>query len=1448
MYELEGGADFRNLSFHFLMRSLNLYAGDTIKIKPGQTKVVPMCLDTHAIKRDMNLGEKRRLDIDLYSRKNEKVIVNLKTERKDRLVQTLPAVMSKGTIFLTAVNNTDIEWKIDRYQMMGSLDCRSLGYFYISRHSLQRIMSDNANFLNDRETVEYFNILMEDHKNVMKFAQETVLQRQKMEAERNTQLKSRQSKGKKDINDSNMSDDNDPYPWLDKDDPRRNMTDRECLENYIDLSDSDITEREKKNLYKVLYKYKNAFSLRDEIGLCQSMEVELELRDETPFFIRPFPIKESDKDIVDKEMRKGCLLGILKKGMSSYSSRIMLIPRKLSGIPRIVTDFRHLNSRLVTLQPSIPLVRDAIQILGASGCEILSLADLRDAYHTLRLSERSKKFCGITPYYGSDSYLYQRLGMGLSVSPAIWHNFIQKVLQEIPDHRKNHLVIMDDCLVFSKKYNHLKHLTDLFKVLIRNGLKISPRKCKLFKTSLVYMGHQVSIIDGILHITPVKSRVDAIVKLDPPKSPKNCKQFCGMVNYLSMFLKDLQTKLIPVYHLTKKGVPFHWGELQQKAFEQIKKDLTEALVLAMPNSEGHMVLVSDTSKIACGSALYQEQKGKYRLIAYFSKKLPLSAQRYSISELELTGIYANVLAFKHLLRNVHFTLYCDHSALVHILNGKKEPPTLRPKKLIENLSDFKFDIKFLRGKDMFVSDFLSRHPDSEESCNDPIIPVAFLMKEIELPQHSPKFLDWLNIMLDSREMIAYKESPFKECKCERIMNMNEPFQVLTRSMAKTVKADVPAMYPLKGDHKKPEKSQIGIIEVKDTEEVGQGEVQIVPNQQPDIEDNIMAEIDNANIPDIVSRPVVQNVPKVNMTGLQVPPVLNEPIPMKPVKKATSVINYDQILTPVNIDVTLKGQLPPFDMEKSFEAIQTSVEQYPDLESLFREDKPLFKPGTEISLFMKHIPKQKELDKFVNYLKQRVIHDCKVPLSVKELKAEYHVDPYFKDIVKYLEKDYCRYVGKAQTVFKMQCEDYVLVNGVLFKIRYGKEDKGEPSLVLCIPEKYIPTVLYQYHTPLLAGHPGVIKLYDTIKQRYYFPGMFNLVREFVECCLECQSMKGKTDGPRIQYARIPLDTRTMARMSMDIKEMPESELGFRHILVCVCEFTNWMKTIPLADQKAQTIAMALYFKICCEYGTPKAIICDEAPAFQSVALQEYFKALNIQPIYISPMNHGSNRSERYIRTLNDIITKCLVGTGSNWPLYVPSATFAMNCQVSQVTGFSPFQMVYNKQPPDKLSFDFDPTKSGMKVDTPLYMIFMDQSKLLLNQMIMRRKKYEAESQLVGESRKYPNVHGYAVGDLVLINHSPSFVLKAPSRKLKRDWVGLFKIQAIIDDSHYMISDWTGQLSHKKFHVNRLKPFSLSLGKVKDGKLQTVHNTRELFRIWKNIKEDIAVDKNSRHTQI
>ena len=99
MYELEGGADFRNLSFHFLMRSLKLYAGQTVKIKPGQSKMVPLCIDTHVMERNPKLRERKLLDMDLCKIENEKVIINLKSERNDKLVQTMPALICQKVLF-----------------------------------------------------------------------------------------------------------------------------------------------------------------------------------------------------------------------------------------------------------------------------------------------------------------------------------------------------------------------------------------------------------------------------------------------------------------------------------------------------------------------------------------------------------------------------------------------------------------------------------------------------------------------------------------------------------------------------------------------------------------------------------------------------------------------------------------------------------------------------------------------------------------------------------------------------------------------------------------------------------------------------------------------------------------------------------------------------------------------------------------------------------------------------------------------------------------------------------------------------------------------------------------------------------------------------------------------------------------------------------------------------
>ena len=169
----------------------------------------------------------------------------------------------------------------------------------------------------------------------------------------------------------------------------------------------------------MLFKYKEAFSLRDEVGTCLNIEVEIEARDKSPFFIRPYHMREEDKAMIDKEMKRLCYMGIMKEGFSAYSCLVMLISQKLSKDKTVVTDFRHLNVRIAKNNLAYPLVRDTFSVLGNSKCEVLSVLDLKDAFHSLRLSENSKKYCGILPYSGSSSYLYQRMPMGLNISPSI---------------------------------------------------------------------------------------------------------------------------------------------------------------------------------------------------------------------------------------------------------------------------------------------------------------------------------------------------------------------------------------------------------------------------------------------------------------------------------------------------------------------------------------------------------------------------------------------------------------------------------------------------------------------------------------------------------------------------------------------------------------------------------------------------------------------------------------------------------------------------------------------------------------------------------------------------------------------------------------------------------------------------------------------------------------------
>ena len=1140
-------------------------------------------------------------------------------------------------------------------------------------------------------------------------------------------------------------DNQDPYPWLDPQDPRRFQTDRELLEQLIDLSDSCLTPLEKEQFYDLLEQYKKAFSLRDEIGLAHGMQITLELTDTTPFFIRPFSAKEDMKGKIDKEMNKLCILGILRKELSGYSSPAMAIPRKKSDIPRVVADFRYLNTILPQLNMSFPLVRECIQSIGASQCEVMSVIDLRDAYHTLRLTPNSQQYCGITPYYGSDTYLYQRLPMGLKVSPAIWQAFINKVLGPIPN-RQRHIAIMDDCLVHSKFADHMQDLINLFQSLMDHGLKMSPKKCQFFRTSLIYMGFKFLIDKGRPSFTPMKDKCDSIRNLEPPKTVKDCRKFCGMVNFLATFLKGLQKHLVPIYNLTKKNTTFKWTSECQKSFDTIKNMLTQPPILRMPDTKGIFRLMSDTSILATGAALYQFQDNNYYIVGYNSKKLPEAAKNYSITELELFGLVINIHAFRQLLSHVYFECFCDHSAITYILTSKKKIATRRIQKLIEQLMQFNFSIYYLPGSKMHIADMLSRLAGKDLDPPDKVIPISFNAMQSSQPRRcSPRI---------KKQAI---QTPYPAGKIDRILSSYQP-QVLLKRLPEILNKDTHISKIdtyLKADQPKP----------KD----------IVPKPKIIYQSN---SCNNNSFPSMQSP-----------TGR-----------LKQKKLSHSILPQDK-LTLINPTIQIPNTLPPIEVPPP----QTqNIETYRSPENfLYNKPLPVLKDSKELNVFSRHIPKQTEIDEFLAVLKAKVTKEYKLPLLAQSIINAYPQSPAFRNIYQYITTNTLPPNRRLQRSIISNSDNYIVADGLLFKLQQVSRNKQMVHrCLLVIPEAFEHVVFHMYHDSLLGAHYGPLNTYYTIKDKYHIHNLLDKINKYVASCEECQKQKVKTKKSRYFHPRIPLDYNPLAYISADIKYMPKGIYNYEFLLVIVCEVTGFVIAIPMVKHDAVTIAHALLEKLIFIFGPPKTLIVDEDRALSAKVMHYILDALKVNIKLVSPSNHGSLKTERYIQTINNLITRQLTGKGREWPLYVMSTCYAMNTFVSPSTGFSPYELVFLRKPPDILNLYFEPLQTIAKGYED-YCLKMKHRLEHVGNVILELKTFQQERQAQLAHNLPTPPETFQEGQLVYLLAPSAATLRTKTMKCRADFVGPLVVNKALDPTHYILNDLQGRVLIGVFHINRLK---------------------------------------------
>ena len=259
LFELEEVIDSQDPCFSFLNKSIPFFPREKVEVRPKEQKLIVV----------------EALFVEEISRMAITKILHMKEQM--RLRMKLKFIRNRA--MLKVINSTQEKVTFDPADMVGMVDLRSLGSYEVKQGVLQQNLSKLYHFKTANTVCHQFNRLI------------------------NTLTKEeKKAKGK------------DKYPWLDDSDERKYMTDKEILDKYIDLDNSCLAKREKKEVRNLLSEYKSAFSLRDDIGICPNLEVEIDVTDKSPFFIRLFYAREEDKAILNKGMKRLCYLGILKEG------------------------------------------------------------------------------------------------------------------------------------------------------------------------------------------------------------------------------------------------------------------------------------------------------------------------------------------------------------------------------------------------------------------------------------------------------------------------------------------------------------------------------------------------------------------------------------------------------------------------------------------------------------------------------------------------------------------------------------------------------------------------------------------------------------------------------------------------------------------------------------------------------------------------------------------------------------------------------------------------------------------------------------------------------------------------------------------------------------------------------------------------------------------------------
>ena len=406
------------------------------------------------------------------------------------------------------------------------------------------------------------------------------------------------------------------------------------------------------------------------------------------------PYRMAPKELEELKMQLQELmdLGFIRPSVSPWGAPVLFVKKK-DGTLRMCIDYRDLNKLTLKNKYPLPRIDDLFdQLRGAS---VFSKMDLKSGYHQLKIRQDDIPKTAFRTRYGH--YEFVVMPFGLTNAPAVFMDLMNRVFHPCLD--KFVLVFIDNVLIYSKdKKEHEEHLRITLETLRAEKLYAKFSKCEFWLNEVNFLGHVVTA-EGI-QVDPAK--VEAVQNWKPPGTPNEIRSFLGLAGYYRRFIEGFSKIARPMTQKLKKGTKVSWTLECAESFELLKKKLTTAPVLAVPDPTVDYVVYTDASKSGLGCVLMQNG----RVIAYASRQLRPHELNYPTHDLELAAVVHALKIWRHHLYGVRCEIFTDHKSLKYFFEQKDL--NMRQRRWLELVKDYDCGINYHPGKANVVADALSR--------------------------------------------------------------------------------------------------------------------------------------------------------------------------------------------------------------------------------------------------------------------------------------------------------------------------------------------------------------------------------------------------------------------------------------------------------------------------------------------------------------------------------------------------------------------------------------------------------------------------------------------------------------------------------------------------------------------------------------------------------------------